>query len=984
MTGREHSCAPKSLQISKTSTPQQITPLLVRPKSSYVLALTVILLIAALLRLNNINQPLVDVFSWRQTSTAMMADNYYRSHWNIFFPATNWNGPEPSYQGREFQTVSYIAALLYVLLGQQDWIGRAIAVVFGIWGIFALFQLTVRVWDRDRALITAAIMTILPGSIFIERSFLPDPAMVALVTTSAWMLVSYLQTDKKRYLILACLIGIWGLLTKIPGAIVGLPILYALFTILKAKGQLSFSKLVLIGIVGVVTCIPVAAYYFWARHLSVTYPPYHFAGSGNWVWDRGLQEWLARSYFLTNLQWIAYNWLWTAPAVYLCFIGLFVDPKSHPSKEDIKKFRAPWFFHWWLLAGIVYYIIGAKELVDNPWNFHIMTPPIAALIAAAIVWLTKFISQFSSNKQSWIPPRVIFFSTLGMFVFAIALTGYVRLEKMYEHPYADESYQLGLALHQVSQPDDLVVTMASDLGDPNAIYYSRRRGWTFPPALNEIAWNELPKDDDFAIQLYENLRTNGADWFGIAAENFDTLWIEHPQLAAHIEQTGQFYSKTDDYIIYKILNSEELDSRVIHTPQPKSGLDDEAVSSPEIHLSIPQVEKATLVWGINDWMPIDSDLTPQGTFEKAEVMYTPMQFKNGRFVAHLSVPEKATLDFGFLIVSDAKDQEEIWLSNNESGFQIETDKVKVIHVHAVHNISAQGAQPFNFTLDGWLLALLGLGIAVRIVTTRDYPLPLNSAYQLTGNVTYLYDLLRELVSRDLKLRYKRSVLGIVWSLINPLALLLVLYFIFDLVLPLDISNYPSFLFIGLLVWTWFQSALFSATTTIVDSPDLIKRPGFPVAVLPIVTVITHLIHFLLALPILFAFLLISGISLSMALLLLPGIMALQFLLTLGISYFLAAIHVSFRDTQYLLGIILLLGFYLSPIFYQTSLIPETYQWLYRLNPMVSLLEAYRTVLIEGSLPTATPLIAILAASIATLWIGYRFFIQASYRFVEEL
>ena len=141
---------------------------------------------------------------------------------------------------------------------------------------------------------------------------------------------------------------------------------------------------------------------------------------------------------------------------------------------------------------------------------------------------------------------------------------------------------------------------------------------------------------------------------------------------------------------------------------------------------------------------------------------------------------------------------------------------------------------------------------------------------------YLRDLLYELVGRDMKLRYKRSMLGIVWSLLNPLAQLLVFMFVFRLVLPLDIPNYPLFVFTGLLVWTWFQSALLQATDSIVANPDLIRRPGFPMPVLPIVTITTHLIHFLLALPILLIFILWRGIPMTNALYFFPLLIILQF------------------------------------------------------------------------------------------------------------
>src|SRR5215475_8307833 len=102
------------------------------------------------------------------------------------------------------------------------------------------------------------------------------------------------------------------------------------------------------------------------------------------------------------------------------------------------------------------------------------------------------------------------------------------------------------------------------------------------------------------------------------------------------------------------------------------------------------------------------------------------------------------------------------------------------------------------------------------------------------------DLLHELVVRDMKLRYKRSVLGIGWSLLNPFAQLLVFRFIFEQVLQVKIHNFTSFLFTGILVWNWFQMSLIFATTTVVDSRELIKRPGFPTAVLPAVTITSYM------------------------------------------------------------------------------------------------------------------------------------------------
>lgn len=249
---------------------------------------------------------------------------------------------------------------------------------------------------------------------------------------------------------------------------------------------------------------------------------------------------------------------------------------------------------------------------------------------------------------------------------------------------------------------------------------------------------------------------------------------------------------------------------------------------------------------------------------------------------------------------------------------------------------------------------------------------------------YLIDLLRELILRDMKLRYKRSLLGIAWSLLNPLAQLLVLSLIFSLVLPLNIPNYASFLFTGLLAWNWFQTSLYAATGAIVDNRELIRRPGFSATILPIVTVATNFIHYLLALPILLFFLVINGVSLNTAGLSLPVVFAAQFLFTLSLAYLVATLHVTFRDTQYLLGIILLLGFYLSPVFYDVSSIPERFQAIYHLNPMAILIDAYRQVLLHGQLPGGLELLALSLVSAVLLWISYRIFIRASAQFAEEL
>ncbi len=251
-------------------------------------------------------------------------------------------------------------------------------------------------------------------------------------------------------------------------------------------------------------------------------------------------------------------------------------------------------------------------------------------------------------------------------------------------------------------------------------------------------------------------------------------------------------------------------------------------------------------------------------------------------------------------------------------------------------------------------------------------------------VLYIRDVLRELVARDIKLRYKGSVLGMVWSLLIPLAQLGVFYLVFRFVLPMQIPHYASFIFSGLLVWNWFQTSLCEAAGVITNSRELVKRPGFPIIILPIVTVSTNLLHFLLALPILLFVLRMGGTTLEPVVFVLPLVIVLQFIFTLSLAYLAAAINVLFRDTQHLLGIGLQLLFFLTPIFYSIRTIPASYQPFYQLNPMTHLVEAYRAILLQGHAPDWLPLVILSVCALGLLALGFQIFLQMSYRFVEEL
>ncbi len=248
----------------------------------------------------------------------------------------------------------------------------------------------------------------------------------------------------------------------------------------------------------------------------------------------------------------------------------------------------------------------------------------------------------------------------------------------------------------------------------------------------------------------------------------------------------------------------------------------------------------------------------------------------------------------------------------------------------------------------------------------------------------VFDLLRELVVRDVRLRYRRSMLGIAWSQLVPLSMIAMFSFVFNGVVPLHIKNYPSFVFTGLLAWIWFQSGLTAATSSVVDNRDLVRQPAFPLDVLPPVAIAGQLVNYLLALPVLFVFVAVTTGRIPITAIALPAILAIQFIIMLGPSYLLSALNVRFRDVGHLVGIITLLMFYATPVFYDASNAPSRFHLVFQLNPMSHLVESYRDSLLYGRWPRVGPLLAIGLAGAAFVVIFRRVFLSQSRVFVQEL
>jgi ABC-type polysaccharide/polyol phosphate export permease len=257
-----------------------------------------------------------------------------------------------------------------------------------------------------------------------------------------------------------------------------------------------------------------------------------------------------------------------------------------------------------------------------------------------------------------------------------------------------------------------------------------------------------------------------------------------------------------------------------------------------------------------------------------------------------------------------------------------------------------------------------------------------------ARLTRYRGLIQSLVARELKARYRGSVLGFFWSFINPLALLLIYSFIFKYVLPRGddkLPPYEVFLFCGLLPWTWFSSSLLESSGILISSGNLIKKVLFPAEVLPAVTVLANMVHFFLGLPILFAFIVYNGIPLHInELLWLPVVILVQLILTLGFALILSALTVHFRDLRDILGNLITFWFFATPIIYRYTDQPTLMRWL-NLNPFTHIAITYQEILyFPGPVGHARWLLVLGAISIVFFLFGYFVFDRLRDTFAEEV
>jgi hypothetical protein len=527
--------------------------------SSPTVQLSGILALAFLLRVVDVTQPLTDTYAWREASTAMMADNLARNGWNPFWPEVSWTGDQPGYQGREFQTLTIFAALIDSVFGWADWHGRLVAALFGVLTTLSIYHIAKHIFGVREGLCAALVYAALPGAITIDRAYLPDPAMLGIVSAGVWLFVSGMSTQRRGELIGAWVLLTIGILAKLPALSLAPALVYVVFI---ERHHLGARHWAAFGGATAISAAMIGAYYAWAIYLGNTYPPFHVAGDG-WIWQHGIGigEFWRNKFYIPSLLGLTHQWFTTPAFILLAVLGLLT-----PISREV---RYRWFFHLAALGFLVVVLLAAQWVTNNPWNLHIANLTIAGFAGRGLA--IAFARLSKQSRIPFVPMAVVALFFIWTSHYPVALIA---------RPYAEADMEMGLALKRLSAEGELVVTAGTEAGLPTAIYYSRRRGWVFPtPEMDDTDWVRFgPGDTRVASEGLKDLIKRGARWFGIIKAGYDKsepskmFVVEYAGLIAELRRDAPVAFENEKMVVF--------DLRQLHNVQGASTGGDE-VPSPQ-------------------------------------------------------------------------------------------------------------------------------------------------------------------------------------------------------------------------------------------------------------------------------------------------------------------------------------------------------------------------------------------------------------------
>jgi 4-amino-4-deoxy-L-arabinose transferase-like glycosyltransferase len=470
-----------------------------------------IILAGFIIRVINIDQPLVDRWSYRQSDVAMVARNFYQLHYNILFPQIDYGGDYPGYVGMEFPAVPFIAAVLYRAFGEHEAIGRAVSLTFFLLSVPPLFFLVEMVANKRAALLAISIYSLMPLTIFCGRSFTSDMAANSLAMWAVWLFAAWTQDGARWRMFAAAVTASAAILTKAPYVIVGLPMAYLAITKFGFRAPIRRE----LWQIAALALMPSMFWYFHALVITrANYPNVAFLGHPD--------------YFLTFLPVEKYLEIITNVASWLTPVILLL---ALTGSMLLRRKRGLRLFHCWVGGMVLLIIFASEDNYRQSWYQLCVTAPIAALAGISADFLLPMRRR----------PIVAVLVAVG-----IGIVGYQSSSFVvgYYTPVMEPLRAAGKAVDRLVPPKALV--LFASWGDPTAVYYSRRHGWLFYEHL------VAPTDGAQAIAMLEMRRRQGASYFLITKMDQDLREGSYLSFWCYLETHFKKVSSTAEFTIFDL------------------------------------------------------------------------------------------------------------------------------------------------------------------------------------------------------------------------------------------------------------------------------------------------------------------------------------------------------------------------------------------------------------------------------------------------
>lgn len=434
----------------------------------------------------NINSPLLDHHSWRQTDTAAIARNFYSNGFDLFHPQIDWGGSSPGYVETEFQIIPFIIAILYKIFGISEWVARLVSIAFSLGSVYLLYMLARTYFDVKTSAFSVLIFIISPLELYFGRAVMPDSAMIFFSIGSLYFFDKWTKKERWGLFAIAVICTALAILLKVSALYLGLPLLWLSYS-RYGKKLIVEPKLYLFAMLAL---IPPAIWYYYAHVAFAQYATFGIwdVGSGKWG---NTAIWFDRDFYIMMFNRLA-TVVFTPVGLILFVYGLFLKSKLRTN-----------LFYFWVLAVLIYFIVVANGNFAHDYYQRPLVPPGAIFVGLA---LSKI---YEKNKWA-----------------SLALIAIILISAIYTAApfYTEDTIILDAATttDKIVEKNALIITTESEIGaNPDILYYSQRKGWT----VQGTSWSPA---------IIDSLKSQGADYFVIAPQ---LLLLNNTQFSNYLFNT---------------------------------------------------------------------------------------------------------------------------------------------------------------------------------------------------------------------------------------------------------------------------------------------------------------------------------------------------------------------------------------------------------------------------------------------------------------